>query len=399
MLQAYGYSQLNESYFDTLKIILPEGCTISQLKDLAESKQINLYYDEQGWVGLSVNETVTADDMNLLLELFAELTGNVAPYEENADAFENLMEIEEENLRTDEYLTNDVFRKYHTETEMMRYIKRLERKDISLAHSMIPLGSCTMKLNPASAMMPITFTGYLNIHPMAPAEQAQGYIEMLEELKQQLNIITGFAGCNLQPTSGAAGEYSGLVTIREYLRAQGQTERNILLIPASAHGTNPASCVQAGFTPVIVKCDEAGNTDINDWQEKAQTNKEHLAGCMITYPSTHGIFETAIRQMCQIVHENGGQVYMDGANMNAQIGYTNPAAIGADVCHLNLHKSFASPHGGGGPGVGAICAASHLVPFMPAQDANRVSSSLYGNANMALISYGWVRKACARRLQ
>ncbi|MBQ7210407.1 MAG: aminomethyl-transferring glycine dehydrogenase [Paludibacteraceae bacterium] len=390
MLQAYGYAQLNTSFFDTLKIVLPEGYTTVQLKQLAEEKQVNLYYDEEGWVGLSINETTTADDMNTLMEIFAELTGNIAPYEDNEDAFSNLWAIDEDAIREVDYLQNEVFCKYHTETEMMRYLKRLERKDISLAHSMIPLGSCTMKLNPASAMMPITFSGYLNIHPMVPVSQAQGYIDMLEELKKQLCIITGFEACSLQPTSGAAGEYAGLVTIREYLRVKGQAERNVLLIPASAHGTNPASCVQAGFVPVIVKCDDNGNTDIADWQQKAEQNSEKLAGCMITYPSTHGIFETAIKKMCAIIHENGGQVYMDGANMNAQIGYTNPATIGADVCHLNLHKSFASPHGGGGPGVGAICVAHHLVDCLPSDDVNRVSSSLAGNANMALISYGYI---------
>lgn len=390
MLQAYGYAQLNTSFFDTLKIVLPKGYTTVQLKQLAEEKQVNLYYDEEGWVGLSINETTTADDMNTLMEIFAELTGNIAPYEDNEDAFSNLWAIDEDAIREVDYLQNEVFCKYHTETEMMRYLKRLERKDISLAHSMIPLGSCTMKLNPASAMMPITFSGYLNIHPMVPVSQAQGYIDMLEELKKQLCIITGFEACSLQPTSGAAGEYAGLVTIREYLRVKGQAERNVLLIPASAHGTNPASCVQAGFVPVIVKCDDNGNTDIADWQQKAEQNSEKLAGCMITYPSTHGIFETAIKKMCAIIHENGGQVYMDGANMNAQIGYTNPATIGADVCHLNLHKSFASPHGGGGPGVGAICVAHHLVNCMPSDDVNRVSSSLAGNANMALISYGYI---------
>lgn len=390
MLQAYGYAQLNTSFFDTLKIVLPEGYTTTQLKQLAEEKQVNLYYDEEGWVGLSINETTTADDMNTLMEIFAELTGNIAPYEDNEDAFSNLWAIDEDAIREVDYLQNEVFCKYHTETEMMRYLKRLERKDISLAHSMIPLGSCTMKLNPASAMMPITFPGFLNIHPMVPPEQAQGYLNMLEELKKQLCIITGFEACSLQPTSGAAGEYAGLVTIREYLRVKGQAERNVLLIPASAHGTNPASCVQAGFVPVIVKCDDNGNTDIADWQQKAEQNSEKLAGCMITYPSTHGIFETAIKKMCAIIHENGGQVYMDGANMNAQIGYTNPATIGADVCHLNLHKSFASPHGGGGPGVGAICVAHHLVNCMPSDDVNRVSSSLAGNANMALISYGYI---------
>lgn len=392
MLQAYGYAQDNANFFDTLKIELPEGKTIPELRTLAEQKEVNLYYDEQqGFVGLSINENTTLDDMNTLIELFAELTDNMPPYEESEEAFEGLWSIDENLCRDVDYLQEEVFGKYHTETDMMRYLKRLERKDISLAHSMIPLGSCTMKLNPAAAMLPITFSGFLNIHPMAPDEQTEGYREILQELKEQLSIVTGLPICNLQPTSGAAGEYTGLVTIREYLKANGQGDRRVLLIPASAHGTNPASCVQAGFVPVVVKCDEKGNTDIADWQQKAEENRQTLAGCMITYPSTHGIFETEIRKMCDIIHQNGGQVYLDGANMNAQIGYTNPATIGADVCHLNLHKSFASPHGGGGPGVGAICAANHLAAYVPSEDFNRVSSSLYGNANMALISYGYIR--------
>ena len=391
MIQAYGYQQENTEFFDTLKITACENAGWqTRLKEKAESLGINLYYDPAGWVGISLDETVTLDDMNDLIELFAEASGNMPQYEESESAFEGLWSIDESRIREVDYLRAGVFRKYHTETEMMRYIKRLDRKDISLTHSMIPLGSCTMKLNPATAMTPITWPGFTAIHPLAPAEQTEGFREVLDELEKQLCAITGFAACNLQPTSGAAGEYTGLITIRDFLQKSGQAQRNVLLIPASAHGTNPASCVQAGFVPVVVKCDEQGNTDLADWREKAEQNKDVLAGCMITYPSTHGIFEMAIREMCQIIHDNGGQVYMDGANMNAQIGYTNPAFIGADVCHLNLHKSFASPHGGGGPGVGAICCAEHLVASMPTADHNRVSSALYGNANMALISYSYI---------
>lgn len=391
MIQAYGYRQENTEFFDTLKITAGESADWqTRLKEKAEALDINLYYDQDGWVGISLDETVTIDDMNDLIELFAETSGNMPQYEENESAFDGLCSIDESRIREVDYLRADVFRKYHTETEMMRYIKRLDRKDISLTHSMIPLGSCTMKLNPATAMTPITWPGFTAVHPMAPADQVEGFREILDELEEQLCAITGFAACNLQPTSGAAGEYTGLITIRDFLHKSGQSQRNVLLIPASAHGTNPASCVQAGFVPVVVKCDEQGNTDLNDWREKAEQNKDILAGCMITYPSTHGIFEMAIREMCQIIHDNGGQVYMDGANMNAQIGYTNPAFIGADVCHLNLHKSFASPHGGGGPGVGAICCAEHLVASMPTADHNRVSSALYGNANMALISYSYI---------
>ncbi len=390
MFQAYGFTQENAQFFDTLKIGLPEGISAEQLREAALAQQINFFYHEDGTIGLSINETTSLDDMNQLIEIFAELTNNPAPYEESEEAFAGLWALDESLVREVDYLQADAFKKYHTETEMMRFLKRLERKDISLTHSMIPLGSCTMKLNPAAAMMPITYNGFMGIHPMAPAEQVQGYTQMLEELQEQLSIITGFAACSLQPTSGAAGEYAGLVIIRDYLHRQGQGHRNILLIPASAHGTNPASCVQAGFVPVVVKCDEGGNTDLADWKAKAGEHKENLAGCMITYPSTHGIFETAIKEMCEIIHANGGQVYMDGANMNAQIGWTNPGVIGADVCHLNLHKSFASPHGGGGPGVGAVCVAEHLVPSLPAEENNRVSSALYGNANMALISYGYI---------
>lgn len=399
MLQAYGYEQENVSFFDTLKIQLPESLSQEQLRDLAEEKGINLYYDEQGWVGLSLDETVTLDDMNDLIELFAEAADAMPQYEESDEAFEGLWAIDEQQVREVDYLRAEVFGRYHTETELMRYIKRLDRKDISLTHSMIPLGSCTMKLNPAACMIPVTMPGFTAVHPMAPVDQVQGYETMLSELAEQLAVITGFAATSLQPTSGAAGEYAGLVTIREYLRRQGQSLRRVLLIPASAHGTNPASCVQAGFTPLVVRCDEQGNTDLNDWRNLAEQHREDLAGCMITYPSTHGIFETAIREMCQIVHDCGGQVYMDGANMNAQIGYTHPAKIGADVCHLNLHKSFASPHGGGGPGVGAICVAEHLAACLPAEDTNRVSAALYGNANMALISYGYIRMMGAEGLR
>ena len=387
LMQAYGIEQDNTEFFDTLRFHVKD---VHALQEKALDRGINLYYGKD-FVGISLDETVTLDDMNNLIDLFADLTGNQPQYEQSEEAFQGLWAIDESRVRDVDYMQAEVFKKYHTETEMMRYIKRLDRKDISLTHTMIPLGSCTMKLNPAAAMMPITMPGWMAVHPLAPQDQTEGFNEMLDELQNQLASITGFAACNLQPTSGAAGEYTGLITIREYLHRQGQDNRKVLLIPASAHGTNPASCVQAGFTPVVIKCDENGNTDLNDWREKAEANKDVLAGCMITYPSTHGIFEMAIREMCDIIHKNGGQVYMDGANMNAQIGYTNPGFIGADVCHLNLHKSFASPHGGGGPGVGAICCAEHLVECMPSEDNNRVSSALYGNANMALISYGYIR--------
>ena len=399
MLQAYGFEQENAEFFDTLKIRLGEDMSHSVLHDKAEEKGINLYYDEEGWIGLSIDETVDIDDMNDLIELFAEVSGNIPQYEDSDEAFEGLWAIDESRVRELDYMQAEVFRLYRTETEMMRYLKRLDRKDISLATSMIPLGSCTMKLNPAAAMIPVTFSGAMNIHPLAPAEQVAGYETIMEELQDQLCAITGFDACTLQPTSGAAGEYTGLVVIREYLRRKGQSDRKVLLIPASAHGTNPASCVQAGFTPCVVQCDEQGNTDLLDWRKKAEENKDILAGCMITYPSTHGIFEQAIREMIAIVHENGGLVYMDGANMNAQICWTNPAYIGADVCHLNLHKSFASPHGGGGPGAGAVCCTTELADCLPTEEANRVSAALYGNANMALISWGYIAMMGAEGLR
>ena len=400
MLQAYGYAQENAEFFDTLKISLQDSeVSLQTLREKAEEKGINLYYAPEGWVGLSIDETVDLYDMNDLITLFAEASGNLPQLEDSDEAFEGLWTIDESRVRDIDYMQAEVFQKYHTETELMRYLKRLDRKDISLATSMIPLGSCTMKLNPAAAMIPVTFSQAMNIHPLAPEDQVIGYQTIMEELKEQLCAITGFDACTLQPTSGAAGEYTGLVVIREYLRRQGQSHRNVLLIPASAHGTNPASCVQAGFVPCVVACDEKGNTDLNDWKAKAGEHKDTLAGCMITYPSTHGIFEQAIREMVDTIHTNGGYVYMDGANMNAQIGWTNPAFIGADVCHLNLHKSFASPHGGGGPGAGAVCCIEKMADCLPSEDHNRVSSALYGNANMALISWGYIAMMGAEGLR
>ena len=399
MLQAYGYNQENAEFFDTLKITRDEEGWIDTVRELAEEKGINLYYDPQGWIGLSLDETVDLYDMNDLITLFAEASDNMPQPEESDEAFEGLWAIDESRVRDVDFMQSEVFKNYHTETELMRYLKRLDRKDISLATSMIPLGSCTMKLNPAAAMIPITYNAALAVHPLAPAEQVDGYLTVMEQLKEQLCAITGFDACTLQPTSGAAGEYTGLVVIREFLRRQGQDQRKVLLIPASAHGTNPASCVQAGFMPCVVKCDEQGNTDLADWKLKCEENKEVLAGCMITYPSTHGIFEQDIRAMIAAVHTNGGLVYMDGANMNAQIGWTNPAFIGADVCHLNLHKSFAAPHGGGGPGAGAVCCTKALADCLPTEDKNRVSAALYGNANIALISWGYIAMMGAKGLR
>ena len=398
ILPIYGYAQENSIFFDTLKITLPEGVTAEQLRAIALEYEVNFHYFADGTIGLSIDETTDMDDVNVLIDIFAKAAGNSPVFVEEESRLEGLVSLPEEMIREVDYLKHEVFTKYHTETEMMRYMKRLERKDISLTHSMIPLGSCTMKLNAAAEMIPITWMQLGAIHPMAPADQVEGYIEMLEGLKSDLCTITGFKGCSLQPTSGAAGEYAGLVVIKAYLESIGQGHRNVILIPASAHGTNPASAVQAGFTPVVVKCDEKGNTDLADWDEKANLHADNLAACMITYPSTHGIFESGVMHMCQVVHEKGGQVYMDGANMNAQVGLTNPGMIGADVCHLNLHKTFASPHGGGGPGAGAICVAEQLVPFLPSEEAQRVSSALYGNAGITCISYGYIRMMGAEGL-
>lgn len=389
-LQAYGYEQENVEFFDTLKIrVSAAGLSQAEVHDAALEAGFNFYYDEEEWIGISIDEATSVEDMNNLMAFFADLAGGMAP-EVEEDELHELWALDEAHVREVDYLQAPVFQSYHTETEMMRYLKRLERKDISLTHSMIPLGSCTMKLNPAAAMMPVTFPGYMAIHPLTPADQVQGYVSLLEDLKWKLAVITGFEATTLQPTSGAAGEYTGLVVIREALRARGEEKRTALLIPESAHGTNPASCVQAGFVPVVVRCDEKGNVDLADWEAKAEANKETLAGCMITYPSTHGIFEMNVKAMCAMIHDRGGLVYMDGANMNAQIGFTNPACIGADVCHLNLHKSFASPHAGGGPGVGAVCCTAELQDFLPTEDKSRVSSAIYGNANMALIGYGYI---------
>ena len=398
LLPVYGYSQENALFFDTLKITLPESVSIERIKQLSEEYEVNFHYFADGTIGISIDETTDMDDVNVLIDILAQAAGNSPVYVEDEAQLEGLSTLPEEMIREVDYLQNDVFKLYHTETDMMRYIKRLERKDISLAHSMIPLGSCTMKLNAAAEMLPISWMQLGAIHPMAPANQVEGYIEMLEGLKSDLTTITGFAGCSLQPTSGAAGEYAGLVVIRAYLKNKGEGHRNIVLIPASAHGTNPASAVQAGFTPVVVKCDECGNTDLADWDAKAQQYAANLAGCMITYPSTHGIFEKGVMHMCATIHQYGGQVYMDGANMNAQVGLTNPHVIGADVCHLNLHKTFASPHGGGGPGVGAICVAEHLLPCLPSAEEQRVSSALYGNAGISCISYGYIRMMGAEGL-
>jgi glycine dehydrogenase len=393
-LEKIGYKQLNTNYFDTLKIQLPEYVSINALREIALECKVNLRYFESGQVGISLDETTQSTDIGVLLYIFAGAAGKEYMLQ---DSIPEQIYFDSKFIRSSEFLQEEVFQKYHTETELMRYITRLGRKDISLAQSMISLGSCTMKLNPASSMLPLSRPEFMNIHPYAPEEQVEGYTELIENLSSYLCEITGLKGCTLQPNSGAAGEYTGLRVIRSYLESIGQGHRNVVLLPASAHGTNPASAIQCGFTTVTVKCDDKGNIDLEDFRTKAEANKEHLAASMITYPSTHGIFEVDIKEMCNIIHACGGQLYMDGANMNAQVGLTNPGTIGADVCHLNLHKTFASPHGGGGPGVGPICVAEHLVPFLPqhpvlwGDDQNTVSAAPYGSAGILPITYAYIR--------
>ena len=390
-LSKLGYVQQNKLFFDTLRFTLPEHVTSQKIRTIALSREVNLRYFENGDIGLSIDETTNLKDVNQLIAIFS-----IAAEMEVVEVTDvPAAKISGEMARQTSYLTHEIFNKYHTESEMMRYIKRLERKDISLTHSMISLGSCTMKGNPAVEMLPLSNLGWMGIHPLVPADQAQGYQKLIHNLTEQLKVITGFAGVTFQPNSGAAGEYTGLRVIRAYLESIGQGHRNIIIIPSSAHGTNPASAVQCGFTTVTCACDEKGNVDVADLQKKAEENKDNLAALMITYPSTHGIFEPEIAKICEIIHACGAQVYMDGANMNAQVGLTNPGTIGADVCHLNLHKTFSSPHGGGGPGVGPVCVAEHLVPFLPGHpffgnSRNTVAAAPYGSAGILPITYGYI---------
>ena len=400
-LTKMGYLLFNTDYFDTLKIGLPANANLKILEETAIECKVNLRYFDDNAIGISLDETTLVDDLGVLLYIFSSAINQ--EYVLNKDIPETFY-FNSKYLRKSEFLTHPVFNSYHTETELMRYIKRLELRDISLAQSMISLGSCTMKLNAASEMLPLNNPGWMNIHPYAPADQVEGYTELIENLTEYLKEITGFAGVSFQPNSGAAGEYAGLMTIREYLKAIGQGHRNLVLIPASAHGTNPASAVQAGFDILVVQTDEWGNTDIEDLKRKAEEHKDSLAALMITYPSTHGIFENNIIEICKVIHSNGGQVYMDGANMNAQVGLTNPGFIGADVCHLNLHKTFASPHGGGGPGEGPICVSTHLIPYLPSHPEtdgfhlNTVASSPFGSAGILPITYAYIRLMGAKGL-
>ena len=389
-----GLQQLNTAVFDTLQV---KVASVETIKTIAQQNEVNLLYIDDTTVGISLNETSSLEDINSIIHIFAKAE-NLEPFTVNE--YVESSSLPNELKRTSTFMTNEVFKKYHSETEMMRYIKRLERKDISLTDSMISLGSCTMKLNAASEMLPLSSSQWNSLHPFVPIEQAQGYQEMLKGLEEALNVITGFHATTLQPNSGAQGEYSGLMVIRAYHKSKGNSHRNICLIPASAHGTNPASAVMAGMKVVVTKTSEDGNIDVHDLREKAELHKENLAALMITYPSTHGVFESAIKDITKIIHDNGGQVYMDGANMNAQVGLTNPATIGADVCHLNLHKTFAIPHGGGGPGVGPICVAEHLAEFLPSNPIIKtggenaitaISAAPWGSAMVDIISYAYIK--------
>jgi glycine dehydrogenase len=365
---------------------------------------VNLFYPDKETVTLSVNETTDIRDINYLISVFAEAAEKETIV---ISTIENSNNINPSIQRTLEFLTLDVFNTYHSETELMRYIKSLERKDLALNHSMISLGSCTMKLNAASEMLPLSIFKWANIHPFVPEKQAKGYLTVLKELEDQLTQITGFAATSLQPNSGAQGEFAGLMVIKAYHESRGDHHRNICLIPSSAHGTNPASAVMAGMKVIVTKSTNEGNIDVDDLREKAELHKDNLSALMVTYPSTHGVYESAIKEITKIIHDNGGQVYMDGANMNAQVGLTNPGNIGADVCHLNLHKTFAIPHGGGGPGVGPICVAKQLVPFLPGNPIIKtggdkaitaISAAPYGSALACLISYGYIKMLGAEGL-
>lgn len=400
-LEAIGLKQVNSQFFDTIVV----KASSNLVKPIALKNAINLLYIDAETIGISINESTGIEDIQELVDVFAAAHSKdsyTVSENDYSPSFSN------ELTRNSSYLTNEVFSLYRSETSIMRYIKRLERKDLSLNHSMISLGSCTMKLNAAAEMLPLSSPRWTNIHPFVPTDQTLGYQFLLQKLEEQLNEITGFAGTSLQPNSGAQGEYAGLMVIRAYHQSRNEAFRNICLIPASAHGTNPASAVMAGMRVVVVKTDKHGNIDLDDLVSKAKENKDHLAALMITYPSTHGVFESSIQTITETIHQYGGQVYMDGANMNAQVGLTNPAIIGADVCHLNLHKTFAIPHGGGGPGVGPICVAQHLVDFLPSnpiiktggsKSISSISSAPWGSAMICLISYGYIRMLGSKGLK
>jgi glycine dehydrogenase len=391
-LNKLGVYQTNSAFFDTILV----KADAAKVKTIAEQHEVNFFYPDAETISISFNETTSINDINQIIAIFAEATGK-DPI--SVDQLTNESMVPENLVRQSTFLQHGVFNNHHSESQLMRYIKKLERKDLSLNHSMISLGSCTMKLNAAAEMLPLSMANWNSIHPFAPIEQAEGYQIMLKKLEQQLNVITGFQGTTLQPNSGAQGEYAGLMAIRAYHLSRGDNHRNVCLIPASAHGTNPASAAMAGMQIIVTKTMENGNIDVEDLRAKAIEHAANLSALMVTYPSTHGVFESAIIEITKIIHDNGGLVYMDGANMNAQVGLTNPATIGADVCHLNLHKTFAIPHGGGGPGVGPICVNEKLVPFLPTnpviptggkQAITAISSAPYGSALVCLISYGYI---------
>jgi glycine dehydrogenase len=399
-LQAIGYEIQSDSYFDTLQVVPPKDVTITEIKELAETEHINLRYIDNRSVGVSLDETTNLGELQKLLEVFASVTKSDPVYVKAEELTESTLALSTDFLRTDDFLTHPTFNSYHSETDMMRYIKRLENKDLSLVHSMISLGSCTMKLNAASELYPISMAEFANIHPFVPLYQTKGYQIVFNELEKSLCEITGFEAVSFQPNSGAQGEYAGLMVIDQYHKSRGDAHRKVALIPSSAHGTNPASAVMAGMKVVVTKCDEKGNIDVDDLRARAEEYSETLSCLMVTYPSTHGVFEESIQEVTKIIHDNGGQVYMDGANMNAQVGLTNPGLIGADVCHLNLHKTFAIPHGGGGPGMGPIGVAKHLAPFLPghsvvpmggSQPISAVSAAPWGSSLILLISYGYIK--------
>ena len=389
-IEALGYKLTNTNFFDTLDI----EAEASVVESVAEEHRINFYYPSEFKVRLSFDEVTTTEEVEEVVAIFAEAKSR------KMKKVVHIAEPQSFMARKTPFLTEPVFNRYRSESELMRYIKQLELRDISLANSMISLGSCTMKLNAAALMQPLSLAGFQNIHPFAPADQREGYTALIEELERDLATITGFAACSVQPNSGAAGEYAGLMVIRAYHQSRNQGYRNIVLIPASAHGTNPASAAMAGMKIVTVACDEHGNIDVEDLKAKAEQYSSELCALMVTYPSTHGVFESRIREIVDTIHDAGGEVYMDGANMNAQVGLTNPGFIGADVCHLNLHKTFAMPHGGGGPGVGPICVASHLAPFLPSHSVaatggeegiTAVSSAPWGSALLLPITYGYIK--------
>ena len=403
-LKLMGVEQSNAHYFDTLRLHVPDGLEEIQRRALASG--INFRYPDEGTIDIALNETVTTDDVLDILGVFASALNKPSPHAglfelpKGVLALHSAEDLPAPLRRTSPFMTHPVFSTHRSESQMMRYMRTLERKDLGLDTSMIPLGSCTMKLNPATAMLPITWDGFSRMHPFAPEDQAEGYLQMFRELESALCEITGFAEVSLQPNSGAQGEFTGLMVIRAYHRDRGDTGRDVVLIPSSAHGTNPASAAMAGMRVVVVASAATGNVDLADLRRKAADNRDRLSCLMITYPSTHGVFEDDIREICQIVHDHGGQVYMDGANMNAQVGLTSPASIGADVCHLNLHKTFAIPHGGGGPGMGPIGVARHLAPYLPrhplapvggGKGIHSVSAAPWGSASILLISYAYIR--------